>query len=339
MDTSSAIMIQKRLQGFTLTEIMVALVISSILMAGVLTIMSSSKRTYALQSELSELQENARFIMEELARDLRMAGYGGCSGPISTNPLQGGQNDQTINDLDGNNITGFPPSDQLIIISRSDQLIPTNYTQFSQASFTDDGQFTLDTDRSLLPEDDDQIIISHCGGNENYIVNGDPFIDTNKTALVTLDSANFDDIYEPINIFKDTNTTTTYEIKWIGEDEGGFALFKCDAIDEGTPPVGNCDEHERLVEGVENMQIRYGIDTDAIPDGIPNQYSPTPAGNVESVRITLLMRTTTRRYDLEGATDKTFQLDPDITYNPQNNATLESGYRHRVFTNTIQVRN
>jgi prepilin-type N-terminal cleavage/methylation domain-containing protein len=64
-------------QGFSLTEIMVALLISSILMYGVMTIMSSGKRTYALQSELAELYDNARFVMEDITFTLRMAGFKG----------------------------------------------------------------------------------------------------------------------------------------------------------------------------------------------------------------------------------------------------------------------
>ena len=92
------------------------------------------------------------------------------------------------------------------------------------------------------------------------------------------------------------------------------------------------------------MQVRYGIDI-APGDGIPNRYSTTPTlgptdNKVVSVRITLLMRTNNKRGDLEGATDRDFRLDPSLTYNPQqDNAALENGYRHRMFTTTIEVRN
>jgi type IV pilus assembly protein PilW len=147
-----------------------------------------------------------------------------------------------------------------------------------------------------------------------------------------------------------------YEVCYIN---GEFALFRgvdanntntlCDDTD-GDKTVGK----ELVVEGVENMQVRYGIDTDR--DNIANRYSvipplsasPQQCGNnttnrpvVVSVRITLLMRTVGKRSDLDKATNKLFQLDPESAigeYNP-NGKLLESGYRHRLFTSTIQIRN
>ena len=92
------------------------------------------------------------------------------------------------------------------------------------------------------------------------------------------------------------------------------------------------------------MQIRYGIDTDG--NGIPNRYSTTPGtDNNISVHLTLLMRTLNRRIDLGEGTNKDFNLDPDLTYNPFDNDNkignfkVEDGYRHRMFSNTIELRN
>ncbi|MGB0468085.1 MAG: PilW family protein, partial [Pontibacterium sp.] len=66
-------------RGLSMIELMVALVIGLLLTAGVLQMFVSSKATYTLQSELAKMQENARFAVEFMARDLRMAGYMGCS--------------------------------------------------------------------------------------------------------------------------------------------------------------------------------------------------------------------------------------------------------------------
>jgi type IV pilus assembly protein PilW len=328
-------MIQKYLQGFTLTEMMVALLISSILMAGVLTIMSSSKRTYALQNELSELQDNARFVMDEFKHELRMAGYGGCSGPISNNPFNGSQNDQTITDSEDNPLSSFPASDVLVMNSFGEQLIRPIDEELEELT---GNQITL-SKRSLVPEVGNEIKISDCGGVDLYTVKG-----VGEAMITKVESKETGTLgllrkyNPPIDIFMGTDTTVTYKVIGI---TGGFALFKCDNTDE-TGKNGVCDvPKELLVEGVENLQIRYGIDTDS--DNVPNRYRqtlPTNNDNVVSVRITLLIRTTNKRYDLEGATDKEFQLDPELTYNPHTaNGTLESGYRHRMFTTTVSVRN
>jgi type IV pilus assembly protein PilW len=364
MDTS--IMSHKHLQGFTLTEIMVALAISSILMAGVLTIMSSSKRTYALQSELSDLQDSARFIMEELARHIRIAGYQGCRSDVTPKLAVDGTeidlgapfgtllngtsvNNRNIVDENGDPVS-FPQSDALVITALSEPLqLQDNTLQLNSGATNI--QFHS---RSILPDSSDplrnRLVISDCGGTEVYDV-----ISVAANPVVITPPLKRDYLH-PISVFL-VASAIAYEVKSIGN--GQFALFKCEDRDnDGICPEALAagqlveEREERLVEGVENMQVLYGIDTaPATRDGVPNQYDPTPNlgpnDKVVSVRISLLMRTNDKRGDLEGATDKTFHLAPDLTfagnpgpYNPQqHNSALESGYRHRMFTTTIQVRN
>lgn len=62
-------------QGLTLVEIMVALTISLLLMAGVIQVFLSNKVSHNLQNGLGRLQENARAAMDVLSRDISMAGY------------------------------------------------------------------------------------------------------------------------------------------------------------------------------------------------------------------------------------------------------------------------
>jgi type IV pilus assembly protein PilW len=69
---------QRRQAGIGLVEIMVALVVSSLLIGGLIQIFSSNKQAYVLQDEMSRLQENGRFAFHFLMKDLRMAGYFGC---------------------------------------------------------------------------------------------------------------------------------------------------------------------------------------------------------------------------------------------------------------------
>lgn len=66
-------------RGLTLVEIMVALVIGLILMAGIIELFISSKQTYTLHESISRVQENGRFAVDQLSRDLRMAGHMGCA--------------------------------------------------------------------------------------------------------------------------------------------------------------------------------------------------------------------------------------------------------------------
>ena len=67
------------MSGFTLVEIMVSLVISSILMIGVIQVFSNSKRNSKVNEAVSRVQENARFALEAIITDFRKAGYVGCN--------------------------------------------------------------------------------------------------------------------------------------------------------------------------------------------------------------------------------------------------------------------
>ncbi len=62
-------------RGFTLIELMIAMLIGVFLMTGVIQIFLSAKQAYRLQENLSRLQENGRFAMDMITKDIRMAGY------------------------------------------------------------------------------------------------------------------------------------------------------------------------------------------------------------------------------------------------------------------------
>ncbi|WP_097462272.1 PilW family protein [Mangrovitalea sediminis] len=78
-------------QGLSLVELMIALVLGLIISLGVINIFIQSKNTYQTQDAISQVQENARFALDFLARDIRMAGYTGCAQVMSTaNAVSGG---------------------------------------------------------------------------------------------------------------------------------------------------------------------------------------------------------------------------------------------------------
>lgn len=62
-------------RGLTLVEIMVALTISLLLLAGAVQVFLGNKVSHNLQSGLGRLQENARAAMDVLALNISMAGF------------------------------------------------------------------------------------------------------------------------------------------------------------------------------------------------------------------------------------------------------------------------
>ncbi len=71
----------KHNSGFTLIEILVALAIGSIVLAGVVQVFLGSKQAETLSMSLARIQENGRFAMEVINKDLRLTGYQGCANP------------------------------------------------------------------------------------------------------------------------------------------------------------------------------------------------------------------------------------------------------------------
>lgn len=67
-----------RSKGFGLVEIMVALVLGLIVVAGIIQIFISTKATYQSQSTAARMQEDARFALSKLIQEIRMTGMYGC---------------------------------------------------------------------------------------------------------------------------------------------------------------------------------------------------------------------------------------------------------------------
>ena len=67
----------RRTGGFTLIELMIALVAGSLVIVSVYSISGSSARLFSAQQHIAQLQMNVRFGMERLRRDIGRAGFGG----------------------------------------------------------------------------------------------------------------------------------------------------------------------------------------------------------------------------------------------------------------------
>lgn len=65
--------------GYSLIELMVTMLIGLIILNGVFQIVIASKRSSIDHQEISYIQENARFALDIISRDVRMAGYLGCA--------------------------------------------------------------------------------------------------------------------------------------------------------------------------------------------------------------------------------------------------------------------
>ncbi|RYF31256.1 MAG: pilus assembly protein PilW [Comamonadaceae bacterium] len=69
---------RKQARGLSLIELMIAILIGLILLVGVIQVFAAARTAYQLSAGLARAQENGRFAVDYLQRDIRMAGHFGC---------------------------------------------------------------------------------------------------------------------------------------------------------------------------------------------------------------------------------------------------------------------
>ncbi len=246
--------------GLGLVELMVALVVSTFLLGGLIQIFIASKMSYRMLDGYSRLQENGRFAVDVLSKNIRLAGY--------------------RSDVSSNEETVFPITTNGII-------------------YGSDGQVIIGSDGAVGSSD--SITFRHQGSEDGLIedcLGGD--VDEGDTVSITFS-------HDPV------------------DNE-----LQCD-VDGGTP--------QPLVDGVENMQILYGIDTSVPQDRFANVFLPAGPGlswnNVVSVRIALLMNTVGSVSTQDDS--KSYTLLSGV--NGVNVAAATDHFRRHRFVTTINLRN
>ncbi len=73
-----------RQRGLSLIELMISIVLGLVLMTGVIQMFLSSRTVFSTQQGMSRIQENGRLAMEFLSKDIRMAGYLGCTSRLGS---------------------------------------------------------------------------------------------------------------------------------------------------------------------------------------------------------------------------------------------------------------
>ncbi len=307
-----------RQKGFTLIEIMIALLLGIFLTSGVIQMFLGSKQSYRMQDNLSRLQENGRFAMYFIARDIRMSGYWGCvknNDNVITNNI-----DTTDSDYDAtihaftNSITGtngtvdgtnpaLDASDSITIKGAFDSGVRiTASSSAVSALSTASGQSVGDI-----------AIVSDCRAGDIFQVDTAANQAPGNTATTVSKVYGIDS-----RVFK--LQTRTYTIQTDGTGLPG--LYR--QIDDGTPQM--------LIEGIENMQILYGVDVDG--NKTPDYYVPASGGldfsKVISIRISLLART----YD-----DNVTKQALTYTYNGGTTSAPGDRRKRQVFSSTIALRN
>jgi type IV pilus assembly protein PilW len=311
-------------QGLTLVEIMIAITISLILLAGIVQIFQSTKQSYNIQQALSRVQENARLVTDIMLRDITNSGYLGCLGATTevTNTLTdqaGNYNFATaIEGADG----GVSSPDSITIRRVSEATaIPVIEPM---ANLT--ASITLDSDHMNYAslERWDVVTVSDCAGAAVFMITNDPdntgvierTSGVDATAGINIGQSNNTDDLE--RIFG-SMTATTAKIYRVGSNS--YQVLPSTAGRDTTSLFMSGNE---LVEGVEDLQLQYGMASTP-----PNASTPTIAeqyvdadevgdwSDVITVRVTFTVSSI------------------DMVINPG----VGDGLLRKTFTTTIRLRN
>jgi len=290
-----------RQHGFSIVELMVAVALSLLLMAGLASVYLSNKTTFKVSEGLARIQENSRYMHYILSKDIRMTGYQGCSNTGSTqvlNIVSTPAPNVSLSDQDsikGYGYTGTTWSPALPAALTGKVLAGTDVIDIHKASELG-AQLTANmaqTNTPILVADrlgikkDDILIITDCQ-EANLFQAGAASSATAITHTVATNTTNdLSKAYQTDAIIYQYEAYYYY-VKDTGRTNSAanaiYSLFRQD--------VNGVEEE--LVEGVENMQITYGVDTtnDKSPDTYSTATTVEASNNwpkVVSVKIALLL--------------------------------------------------
>lgn len=294
--------------GLTLVELMVATTLSLVLLSGVLLVFSANRTTYQMQTGLGNLQENGRYAIRQITADLQMAGFGGCLSPsldpfvkviaagapafindFANSEFFDGDNNVTSGAYDSINIYEGPDHNGDGNGDGTDWLeirgpLRSGIRYVTQETVTTDDVKVRGLNTGIAT--DEYVMIADCGGADIFKATSvtDDGTDTEIAHGSSGNApANLSRLYGSDAVVSQL-MTHTYFVGETGRSNAAGqpinALYRFD----GTSA-------QELVDGVEDLQIEYALDTDGDndvdsfvdPDGVTNW------NEVMAVRISLLL--------------------------------------------------
>ena len=273
-------------RGFTLVELMISIVVSSVVVVAGYTILTTTNRAAISNERAVGTQQNIRVAMEVIARDIKQAGFGLPSPPnapvggIAGNCGPGGTS-AAIVPLDNNSalpltaVNDVGPDNISVVVPR------TNPTWILSAAAPAGGAGSFTTVTLTAAAVTEMVNEGMQNGSGAYVSLGGVVtvpVTSSAGATITLGNAT----YAPLNFRIGTQIyllqCVTYQVQ-AGAGNCGGAAGPCltRTVDSGTAaPVTTS-----LVDGVEDLQVAYGCDgcNATINGGIPNNVIDDFNGN------------------------------------------------------------
>lgn len=341
----------RRQAGLTLVEFMVSIVIGMLMIAAIATLIANQSSTRGEIDKSGRMIENGRYATQVLAADLQMAGYWGESEvapgtaaamPNACDVSVGGLLPATALHVQGYSfnagvaaasplsgcVTNHKPGTDVLVVRRLDpDSSATETAGATDLSKVVEGQVYVQTG---LTTGAVQLSALLAAGSADATVN---------TAAFPLHKRNLS-----LSALRKLVVHVYYISQCSVEVSGS-----CTGADGGTPiptlkrlelGVGPAFTKVTIAEGIENLQVDYGVDgTDA--DGAPNGVDVSGSAldfatwqDVMTVKVHLLARSSEAS---GGFTDsKTYALG---TFGAASAAAGEKGYKRHMFVQSVRLVN
>ena len=290
-------------RGVSVVELLVSLLISMAVIAGAVQVVGSTKKNYLDQDEVSFIQTNARFALDIITKDIRMAGYKGCAvegsaqvansieidanGFISMHGLTGYEGETNSNTFpadfkdvawpgtdailirkggaeSGLAISSHNPASATIHLFTDHEYDPGTVLMIADSSCRNVGLFQVSGPNSVPANH-----INHNTGatvnNCTKIIKGDFECDPSCKAVECGGYGTATGEYGPGSKIMEFSSHA-YFISESSVISGMPALKRQVLNTDGLPTTSS----EEIAIGVEDLEILYGVDTDG--DGDVDQY-------------------------------------------------------------------
>lgn len=320
--SASALSRVQRMRGFSLVELMVALTIGLILVAGLMALVVGNIQGYGELSKSSYQVESARFSAQVLRDELSMAGYYG--------------------DLSFNSVIGSaaPPSDEDIDETTKEK-VAARYGAFiegkdnvsageSRYALTTGVSFRPGTDVLLIRRASSRAVLPASMSGDYFYIGGDYTTAHFMTSTESLTPYTFlsEEKFGNVRRYVERLIYISPCSVCSGDEADSIPTLKMVELrnDDWSDPMS-------MVEGVEDLQLEYGVDSDG--DGYPDEFIDQPAStewrDVVAVRFHLLVRNL-EESRTGNAPDKTYVLGSKTV-------TPNDDFKRHVYSMTVRLRN
>jgi type IV pilus assembly protein PilW len=311
-------------RGVSLIELMVALIIGALLIAGAVTVFLQSRNTYRANDVVSRMQEAGRYAIDVISPDVRLAGFWG----LTNRPMSW---TTTAAPVTFDCVANFAVNIGVPIEGRDAIATGGNGYNFGGCAVA-----TLPLGKILTPVTwSDILVVRRVSADQAALQNTRLQVQSNRESLVLFTDGVLPAGYNAAPQSETHNLIT--DVYYIAETTPAVNGVRQFALRRQALVAGPKMQDDEIMPGVQDMQVQFGLDVngDGTVERYVNPQDAIPAGaRIATVQLWLLVVSdeievgfadTNRAYTYANAS--------------QTAAVFHDNRRRVLMTKTIQIRN